>query len=165
MYIVQCTLYTLVGLPWFLQQLFYVYSNTFPFDFQPNRITFGFKIDRNTVTTVIFHSVWKEREIYFSEYNVATTFSINIDSSQPQMSHPGTTFHSIWNFYDKVSNSIWNFCNQVSYATILTTLRKLYFYFLSHWMGYDRGDSFPFDFEPNGFPFGEKSKEKLSPWS
>ena len=27
-------------------------------------------------------------------------------------------------------------------------------------MGYDRGDSFPFDFEPNG-----KSKEKLSPRS
>ena len=27
-------------------------------------------------------------------------------------------------------------------------------------MGYDRGDSFPFDFEPNGFPFGSKSKWK-----
>ena len=26
------------------------------------------------------------------------------------------------------------------------------------WMGYDRGDSFPFDFEPNGIPFGSKSK-------
>ena len=25
-------------------------------------------------------------------------------------------------------------------------------------MGYDRSDSFPFDFEPNGFPFGSKSK-------
>ena len=24
--------------------------------------------------------------------------------------------------------------------------------------GYDRGDSFPFDFEPNGNPFGSKSK-------
>ena len=32
-------------------------------------------------------------------------------------------------------------------------------------MGYDRGDSFPFDFEPNGFPFGLKLKEKLSPRS
>ena len=29
------------------------------------------------------------------------------------------------------------------------SLRKLYFYFLSHWMGYDCGDSFLFDFEPN----------------
>ena len=32
-------------------------------------------------------------------------------------------------------------------------------------MGYDHGDSFPFDFEPNGIPFGSKSKGKLSPWS
>ena len=32
-------------------------------------------------------------------------------------------------------------------------------------MGYDRGDSFPSDFEPNGLPFGSKSKGKLSPRS
>ena len=25
-------------------------------------------------------------------------------------------------------------------------------------MGYDRGDSIPFDFEPNGIKFGSKSK-------
>ena len=30
-------------------------------------------------------------------------------------------------------------------------------------MGYDRGDSIPFDFKPNGNPFGSKSKGKLSP--
>ena len=30
-------------------------------------------------------------------------------------------------------------------------------------MGYDRSDSFPFDSEPNGIPFGSKSKGKLSP--
>ena len=30
-------------------------------------------------------------------------------------------------------------------------------------MRYDRGDSFPIDFEPNGNPFGSKSKGKLSP--
>ena len=30
-------------------------------------------------------------------------------------------------------------------------------------MGYDRGDSFPFDFEPDGIPFSSKSKGKLSP--
>ena len=29
-------------------------------------------------------------------------------------------------------------------------------------MGYDRGDSFPSDFEANGIPFGSKSKVKLS---
>ena len=43
------------------------------------------------------------------------------------------------------------------------TLRKLYF--LSDLMGYDSGDSFLFDFEPNGIPFGSKSKGKLSPRS
>ena len=32
-------------------------------------------------------------------------------------------------------------------------------------MGYDRGDSFTFDFEQNGIPFGSKSKGKLSPRS
>ena len=32
-------------------------------------------------------------------------------------------------------------------------------------MGYDRGDSFLFDFELNGIPFGAKSKGKLSPRS
>ena len=32
-------------------------------------------------------------------------------------------------------------------------------------MGYDRGDNFPFDFEPNGVPSGSKSKGKLSPRS
>ena len=31
-----------------------------------------------------------------------------------------------------------------------TTLRKLYFHFLSNWIEYDRGDSFPVDLEPNG---------------
>ena len=30
-------------------------------------------------------------------------------------------------------------------------------------MGYDRGDSFPFDFEPNGITFGSKLKGKPSP--
>ena len=32
-------------------------------------------------------------------------------------------------------------------------------------MGYDRGDSFPFVFEPNGNQFGSKTKGKLSPRS
>ena len=32
-------------------------------------------------------------------------------------------------------------------------------------MGFDRGDTFPFDFEPNGLPFGSKSKGKVSPRS
>ena len=32
-------------------------------------------------------------------------------------------------------------------------------------MGYNRGDRFPFGFEPNGFQFGSKLKGKLSPRS
>ena len=32
-------------------------------------------------------------------------------------------------------------------------------------MGYDRGDRFLFDFEPNGIPIGSKLKGKLSPRS
>ena len=32
-------------------------------------------------------------------------------------------------------------------------------------MGYDGGDSFSFDFEPNGNPFGSESEGKLSPRS
>ena len=32
-------------------------------------------------------------------------------------------------------------------------------------MGCDGGASFPFDFEPNGLPFGSRSREGLSPRS
>ena len=32
-------------------------------------------------------------------------------------------------------------------------------------MGYDRRDSFPFNYEPNGILFGAKSKGRLSPQS
>ena len=27
-------------------------------------------------------------------------------------------------------------------------------------MGYDRGDGFPFDFEPNGIPFGSENRKE-----
>ena len=40
------------------------------------------------------------------------------------------------------------------------TLRKLYLHFLSHWMGYDRDDSFPYDFEPNRISFGSESRKE-----
>ena len=43
-------------------------------------------------------------------------------------------------------------------SLVVRTLRKLYFHFLSNQMGYGCGDSFPFDFEPNGIPFGSESK-------
>ena len=36
-------------------------------------------------------------------------------------------------------------------------LRKLAFHFISNRMRSDRGDSFPFDFKPNGIPFGSEN--------
>ena len=39
-------------------------------------------------------------------------------------------------------------------------LRKLVFHFLANSMGYDHGDSFPFDFEPNGIPFGSENRKE-----
>ena len=44
-------------------------------------------------------------------------------------------------------------------------LRKLNFHFLSNWMGYDRGGSFLFDFEPNGISLVQNLMGKLSPRS
>ena len=55
--------------------------------------------------------------------------------------------------------SWWQFSYQIEWDMIMVTV------FLSNWMGYDRGDSFPIDFEPNRIAFGSKSKEKLSPRS
>ena len=57
----------------------------------------------------------------------------------------------------------------------LSTLKKLYFHFLSHWIGYDRGDSFPYTLdgiwswwqfffrfsEPNGIPFGSENRKEI----
>ena len=54
------------------------------------------------------------------------------------------------------------FCN-ISHPYI--TSKETNFWFLSHCMKYDRGDSFPFDYEPNGVPLVSQSKGKLSPRS
>ena len=43
--------------------------------------------------------------------------------------------------------------------------QKIYFHFLLNWREYDRGDSFPFDFEPIGFSFDSILKWKLWPRS
>ena len=40
------------------------------------------------------------------------------------------------------------------------TLRKLEFHFLSNWMGYDRGDSFPFNLNQMDFHLVQNQKEK-----
>ena len=57
-------------------------------------------------------------------------------------------YHRVWNLSE---------CN--------IEQRKHVFYFLSNLMGYEHGDNFSFDSEPNGFPFGSNSKGKLSPRS
>ena len=44
------------------------------------------------------------------------------------------------------------------------TFRKIFFFF-SNLKQYDRGDSFLYDFQTNGIPFGLKPKGKLSPRS
>ena len=41
--------------------------------------------------------------------------------------------------------------------------QKIELQFLPNWMGGNRGVRFPFYFEPNGFRFVSKLKEKLSP--
>ena len=40
------------------------------------------------------------------------------------------------------------------------TLRNLFFHFLASWIGNDHGDSFPFDFELNGNPFGSENRKE-----
>ena len=39
---------------------------------------------------------------------------------------------------------------------LVTKIRKLVFHFHSNWIGYDRSDRFPFDFEPNQISIGSK---------
>ena len=70
-------------------------------------------------------------------------------------------------FYTIISNLIWReteIVHQRSPNVIQRrkrALRKQYYHFLSHWMGYDR-DVFLSIVEPYGIPFGSKSKGKLS---
>ena len=52
--------------------------------------------------------------------------------------------------------------NKQAVYTLYSALRKLYFHFLTHWMKYDRGDSFLSNLNEIDFHFGSKSKGKLS---
>ena len=51
------------------------------------------------------------------------------------------------------------------YCMHVPAWKKLYFQFLSHWMVYDHGDNFPFDFKPNEIPVASKLKWKMTSWS
>ena len=94
------------------------------------------KQEENCISTTIFHPIW--------EKNLKL---ISLPASRLKYIHQIQRQKSNYEF--------WHF----------VATQNSYFHFLSHWMGYDRGDSFPFDSEPNLFPFGSKSKGKLSPWS
>ena len=71
-----------------------------------------------------------------------------------------------------------SFSDQIKFQIQIFILANLYFrvhlhwenyvsisFHIEHWMGYDRGVSFPFNFESNEIPFVSKSKGKLSPRS
>ena len=54
---------------------------------------------------------------------------------------------------------LWRQLLLIGYRNSRDTLRKLFFHFLSQWMGYDRGDSFIFNFKPNGIHLVQNRKE------
>ena len=70
------------------------------------------------------------------------------------------TFGAHWQKKKDSSTRKGVFLNENKYGLVASILKKLVFHFLSNWMEYDRGDSFPFDCEPNGMPLGSKSKGK-----
>ena len=47
-----------------------------------------------------------------------------------------------------------------NYTPRPVALKKLSFHFLSNWMGYDRRNSFPLDFETNENPFGSENRKE-----
>ena len=57
------------------------------------------------------------------------------------------------NSYRQIHTHIYIYVCIYKLLPILNLPRKLYFHFFSNFMGYDRGDNFPFNFEPNGIPF------------
>ena len=52
--------------------------------------------------------------------------------------------------------ALWTFCPSRATVLGIGSFSISDFHFLSNWMGYDRGDSFSFNFEPNVIPFGSK---------
>ena len=63
--------------------------------------------------------------------------------------------------YILLYTTIYTYINM--YIIQMVTLWELDFHFLSNWMEYDRDDSFPFEFEPNGLhehtPFNLKGNK------
>ena len=100
----------------------------------------------NTIVAIVFYLIMDQTEfrwIHNQKENghCIRSYSFQFESNQKIISLKVSGLPPKWNMFTH-------------------KLRKLCFHFFSHWMGYDRGDSF--DFEPNGIPFGSKSKGKLS---
>ena len=106
-------------------------------------------------------------------HNLTLPVSYSPPVMRPQIfisCHENTTKKNLWGKFMPLGKIHWGrtpFGNIFFFQDNAYTLRKPYFYFLSQWMGYDRGDSFPFQFSfrPNGIPFSSKSKGKLAPRS
>ena len=101
----------------------------FPNEFKPNRSRLLFKINRKMVNTI-----WFRRK--FLPVCVRGKFFAGANSklwTNSETLRPGKV---ITYFFFFLELRRWD-----------RSLRKLYFHFHSHWMAYDRGDSFPFAFE------------------
>ena len=122
---------------------------------------------------ILFSRLWIKRIIdWFACLKIETyPFPSRFDSQIPDLAAQtvlcSASIYLLWNILSDFLLVFASFlaifvcCHQA--ATTFHAQRKLYFHFLSHWMGYDRGDSFSSDFKPNGIQFGSKSKEKQSP--
>ena len=86
------------------------------------------KSNLNQIVFIIFRLIWHQMEF----------------RSVEKINHKIVNTIRFW--FDRTRVSTWP----------LRTLRKLCFHFLSYWLGYDRGDSFPFNFEPSDISFGSE---------
>ena len=66
------------------------------------------------------------------------------------------SYLSLWRYGFEICQfaMIVNYCIVKAGAKVLFALRQIYFQFLSNCKEYDRSDSFPFNYEPNGISFG-----------
>ena len=125
----------------------------------------------NCLFWVIFFIYFSNIENLFSLQKIATKFTapyLHIpENHSTKLTFIFFTFDFYFHFLSAILKFTTCYCvrKNLSPSALNSALRNFYFPFFSHWMGYDRGDSFIFDFEPNGIPFGSKSTGKLSPWS
>ena len=84
----------------------------------------------------------KKKHVEMCQFTRMEMISLNI--FLPQNSQHGNDSTVIWNWLEFLTSAV-------------PTLRKIYFHFLP-W--YDRSDSFRFDLEANGNPFGSENRKE-----